>query len=79
MTEKEFRTNIELKKEMELSYRGTKYRLSYGLDNDGTQTISFAEADLPPKRYRSYAELMSSAKVGIHPLRYAVESFVLLN
>ena len=44
MQETVFRKNIEVKKEMELLYRGIRYKLGYGIDNAGKsfckQTIS---------------------------------------
>lgn len=79
MQEQIFRKNIELQKEMELLYRGTRYRVTYSLDNRGNPCISFGEEYLPPKYFYTYGELVNNAFLGISPLRESIEVLELLN
>lgn len=79
MQEVVFRKNVELKKEMELLYRGTRFRLGYTLDDSGKSAITFGEENLPSKLFYSYGELMNNAMLGISPLSYSIDSLELLN
>ncbi|WP_296016519.1 MULTISPECIES: hypothetical protein [unclassified Treponema] len=79
MQETVFRKNIEVKKEMELLYRGIRYKLGYGIDNAGKSYISFGEEFLPAKHFYSYGQLVNEAMLGISPLRDSIEVLQLLN
>lgn len=79
MQETVFRKNIEVKKEMELLYRGNRYKLDYGIDNGGKSYISFGEEFLPAKHFYSYGQLVNEAMLGISPLRDSIEVLQLLN
>ena len=79
MQETVFRKNIEVKKEMELLYRGNRYKLDYGIDNAGKAYISFGEEFLPAKHFYSYGQLVNEAMLGISPLRDSIEVLQLLN
>ena len=79
MQETVFRKNIEVKKEMELLYRGNRYKLDYGIDNAGKSCISFGEEFLPAKHFYSYGQLVNEAMLGISPLRDSIEVLQLLN
>ena len=79
MQETVFRKNIEVKKEMELLYRGNRYKLDYGIDNTGKSYISFGEEFLPTKHFYSYGQLVNEAMLGISPLRDSIEVLQLLN
>ena len=79
MQETVFRKNIEVKKEMELLYRGNRYNLDYGIDNAGKSYISFGEEFLPAKHFYSYGQLVNEAMLGISPLRDSIEVLQLLN
>lgn len=79
MTEKDFRFNIEVKKEMELQFRNTKYFVNYGIDNSGKNYIGFGEQNLPPQKYYSYSQFVNEAYLGVCPLRYSIEGLILLN
>lgn len=79
MQETVFRKNIEVKKEMELLYRGNRYKLDYGIDNAGKPYISFGEEFLPAKHFYSYGQLVNEAMLGISPLRDSIEVLQLLN
>lgn len=79
MTEKDFQQNIEIKKEMELLYRGTRFTVNYGIDNNGKEYIAFGEENLPLKRFTTYGQLVNEAMLGFSPLRYSIESLELLN
>lgn len=79
MQETVFRKNIEVKKEMELLYRGNRYKLDYGIDNAGKFYISFGEEFLPAKHFYSYGQLVNEATLGISPLRDSIEVLQLLN
>lgn len=79
MQETVFRKNIEVKKEMELLYRGNRYKLDYGIDNAEKSYISFGEEFLPAKYFYSYGQLVNEAMLGISPLRDSIEVLQLLN
>ena len=79
MQETVFRKHIEVKKEMELLYRGNRYKLDYGIDNAGKSYISFGEEFLPAKHFYSYGQLVNEAMLGISPLRDSIEVLQLLN
>lgn len=79
MQETVFRKNIEVKKEMELLYRGNRYKLDYGIDNARKSYISFGEEFLPAKHFYSYGQLVNEAMLGISPLRDSIEVLQLLN
>ena len=79
MQETVFRKNIEVKKEMELLYRGNRYKLDYGIDNAGKSYTSFGEEFLPAKHFYSYGQLVNEAMLGISPLRDSIEVLQLLN
>ena len=79
MQEEIFRKNVELKKEMELLYRGTRYKLEYGIDNNGKSYISFGEEFLPAGHYYTYGQLVNEAVLGISPLRNSIEILELLH
>ena len=79
MQETVFRKNIEVKKEMELLYRGNRYKLDYGIDNAGKSYIAFGEEFLPAKHFYSYGQLVNEAMLGISPLRDSIEVLQLLN
>ncbi len=79
MTESEFRRNIDVKKEMELLYRNTRFILNYGIDNQGRNYIGFGEEYLPVKKFYTYGELVTEAMLGVSPLRDSIESLTLLN
>ena len=78
MQEDLFRKNVELKKEMELLYRGTRYKLGYGIDNAGKNYISFGEEFLPSAHFYTYGQLVNDAVLGISPLRDSIEVLELL-
>lgn len=78
MQETVFRKNIELRKEMELLYRGTRYKLGYGIDNDGKSYITFGEEFLPAGHFYTYGQLVNEAFLGISPLRESIEVIELL-
>ncbi|WP_178842538.1 hypothetical protein [uncultured Treponema sp.] len=78
MQETVFRKNIELRKEMELLYRGNRYKLGYGIDNDGKSYITFGEEFLPAGHFYTYGQLVNEAILGISPLRESIEVIELL-
>lgn len=79
MQETLFRKNVEIKKEMELLYRGQRYKLGYGIDNSGKNYISFGEEFLPSAHFYTYGQLVNEAFLGISPLRDSIEVLELLN
>ncbi len=79
MQETEFRKNVELRKEMDLLYRGTRYKLEYGIDDNGKNYISFGEEFLPAGHYYTYGQLVNEAHLGISPLRQSIEVLELLS
>ena len=78
MQETVFRKNIELRKEMELLYRGNRYKLGYGIDNAGKPYITFGEEFLPAGHFYTYGQLVNEAILGISPLRESIEVIELL-
>lgn len=74
MTGTEFKRNIELKKEMDFEYKGTKYSVSYGKDEHGRNFIAFGEYHQLPEYYYSYGELMNNAKIRNSWLKYTIDS-----
>lgn len=68
MTQEEFRFLVDTKKEMEFSYQGKKYSITYGTDESGRSYILFGETYMGT-RYYSFAELMTDAKILNHYFR----------
>ena len=73
MQESLFRKNIEVRKEMDLLYRGRRYKLEYGIDDSGKNYISFGEEFLPAGHYYTYGQLVNEAILGISPLKDSIE------
>lgn len=62
MTADEFQTLINIRKEMEFTFKGTKYNLFYEKDSNGKEFICFGELYFE-SRYESLGELLNTAKV----------------
>lgn len=60
-------------REIEFSYRGTEYSITYSFDGD-KQTIHFCQFDLTSIDYDSIEQLIDSAKVGNEYLRDILDS-----
>ena len=78
MQEEQFRRNVELRKEMDLLYRGKRWKLDYGTDDSGKNYISFGEEFLPAGHYYTYGQLVNEAHLGISPLRESIEVLELI-
>ncbi len=63
MTKEQFQLHIELKKEMEFSYQGTKYNLMYDKSFNGTDCIKFGPV-YEEKKFDSFGDLINHARVG---------------
>lgn len=72
MTKEQFQLQVELKKEMEFSYQGTKYNLMYDKSSDGTDFIKFGPI-YEEKKFNSFGELINHARVGNCYLKTFIE------
>lgn len=68
MTQEAFRFIIDTKREIEFSYQGKQYSITYGTDESGKNYILFGETYMGT-RYYSFAELMTYAKIQNHYFR----------
>lgn len=68
MTQEALRFFIDTKREIEFSYQGKQYNITYGTDESGGNYILFGETYMGT-RYYSFAELMTCAKIQNHYFR----------
>ncbi len=62
MTKDDFFYMIEIRKELEFSYNGKTYQLTYDKDENGAYKIVFGQL-YEGKKYDSLGEFMNTAKV----------------
>lgn len=65
MTKEEFIYLIETKQNLEFSYNGKTYNLTYDKDESGNQILIFGQL-YEGKKYDSIGELLNEAKIENH-------------
>ncbi len=72
MTKDEFVFLINTKKELEFSYKGKNYNLTYDRDDRGQDLIVFGER-FQGKKYSSLGEFLNEARIENHFFREMLE------
>lgn len=72
MTHDELVFCLDAKKEIEFSYNGKNYNLTYDRDDNGNDLIVFGER-YQGKKYSSFGELMNEARIENHFFREMLE------
>ena len=78
MTKEQFQTNIEIKKEMEFSFHGKKYNITYGSNAENKPYIQIARLYEGGERYSCLKEMLAECKIDNTFLKEMIDDIVLI-